>query len=150
MGRAKMGIAAAGVILILVGVGAVAMMQSGRPDRATSADTPASDEPEATVVPILPTVAPPSSPSTTVAPPAQAKGGPTTTKAPAKAPAPGTPTTLDSTPSAQEIQQVIAGLTAQLQQTAAANGTAAPLTKEQVEAQLREMLKQLGIPYPNA
>jgi hypothetical protein len=142
MGRARTGIAAAGVILMLVGVGAVAVGQSGRhPDRATSADTPASDKPEATVVPILPNVAPPS---------AQAKGGPTTTKAPARAPAPGTPTTLASTPSAQEIQQVIAGLTAQLQQTAAANGAGAPLTKEQVEAQLREMLKQLGIPYPNA
>jgi hypothetical protein len=149
MGRAKSGIAAAGVIVMLLGVGTVLFMQGkGDSNHANSVVASTSDKAQPAVVPILPTMAPASSPATTVAPSAQAKGTTPTTKAPAKAPAAATPTTLDSTPSAQEIQQVIAGLTVQLQQTAAANGSGTPLTKEQVEAQLRLMLKQLGIPYP--
>jgi hypothetical protein len=136
MGRAKSGIAAAGVIVMLLGVGTVLFMQGkGDSNHANSVVASTSDKAQPAVVPILPTMAPASSPATTVAPSAQAKGTTPTTK-------------LDSTPSAQEIQQVIAGLTVQLQQTAAANGSGTPLTKEQVEAQLRLMLKQLGIPYP--
>ncbi len=151
MGRAKIGVAFAGVIVMLLGVVTVVAMQGkGDSNHANSVAASTSDKPSAEIVPILPTVAPASSPTTAPAPAAQAKGATATTKAPAKAPASATPTTLGPQPSVQEIQQVIAGLTAQLQQTAAANGSGTPLTKEQVEAQLRAMLKQLGIPYPNS
>ena len=151
MGRARIGVAFAGVIVTLLGVVTVVTMQ-GR-ETSTSANSEVASTPDqapAEIVPVLPTVAPASSPTTAPTAAAQANGATATTKVPAKAPAPATPTTLASQPSVQEVQQIIAGLTAQLQTTAAANGSGAPLTKEQVDAQLRAMLKQLGIPYPNS
>lgn len=60
------------------------------------------------------------------------------TATPAPAGAPGSP-------SAADVQKMVADLTAQLAQSAGTSGT--PLTKEEVEAQLRAQLAQLGIKY---
>ncbi len=43
------------------------------------------------------------------------------------------------------MQQFIAGMTAQLQVATATDGSTAPVTKEQIEAQVRAQLKLLGI-----
>lgn len=50
-------------------------------------------------------------------------------------------------PSAEEVQKIIAGLTSQVLSPADTTADTMPLTKEQVEAQLREQLKELGITY---
>lgn len=151
MGRAKLGVAFAGVIVMLLGVVTVVAVQGkGDSNHANSVIASTADQAPAVTAPTVVPAAPAPTPTTAPVSSAQANGTPATTKAPAKAPASATPTTLAPQPSAAEVQQIIAGLTAQLQQTAAANGSATPLTKEQVEAQLRAMLKQLGIPYPNS
>ena len=88
MGRAKIGTAAAGVIVMLLGVGTVLLMPGkGDSNHTNSVVASTSDKAQAAVVPILPTLAPASSPATTVAPSAQANGNTPATKAPAKAPA---------------------------------------------------------------
>lgn len=48
---------------------------------------------------------------------------------------------------AAEVQKVITGLTSQILAPAGTTGDTTPVTKEQVEAQLREQLRQLGITY---
>ena len=107
MGRMKMVLAAAGVILALLGVGtALAMRSDGGSNRAV----PVANLPEPT-----------GSGSTVVA--------------------------NRTPPSPEEIQSIIAGLTSQMLAPTGTEAGAKPLTKEQVEAQLREQLKQLGITY---
>lgn len=61
----------------------------------------------------------------------------------ATAPAPAT-SPAQAPPSAQDVQRIIAGITAPL---AAATGDGAAPTKEQIEAQVRAQLQQLGINY---
>jgi len=75
--------------------------------------------------------------TTAVKPATTVKGAPATKSPVVTVPAKATPA---------EIAQVISGITATIQQSASAPG-AAPVTKEQVEAQLRAQLKQLGINY---
>lgn len=117
MGRAKIGVAVAGVIVMLLGaVTLVAMRNNGGSNHADAVVSVTSD----------PT--------------------PATTMAPGTAPAAATPSTNVPQPSIQDIQKVIAGLTTQVQ-TLAASNNGAPLTEEQVNAQVREQLKQLGINY---
>ena len=146
MGRTKLGVTLAGVIVMLLGVVAVVAMQSnGGSTNANSVVSSTSDQATVEAAPAVEPAAPASSPVTAQGPKAQATGTTPTTKAPAKAPAAITPTTLSPQPSVQEIQQIIAGLTTQIQ-SQAANGPT-PLTTEQVEAQLRATLKQLGITY---
>jgi hypothetical protein len=107
MGRMKMVLAAAGVILALLGVGtAIAMRSDGGSNRAV---------PVATV------------------PDASGSGS--------AAVANRTP------PSPEQVQAIIAGLTASILAPSGTDPGAKPITKEQVEAQLREQLKQLGITY---
>jgi hypothetical protein len=145
MGRTKLGVALAGVIVMLLGVVTVVAMQGkGDSNHVNSVVSSTSDKAPTEAAPAVVPVAPASSPTTATAPAAQANGTTATTNAPAKAPASATPTTVRPQPSVQEIQQIIAGLTAQVQ-SQAASGT--PLTTEQVDAQLRAMLKQLGISY---
>ena len=148
MGRMKLGIAVAGAVVVLLGVVAMVTMRSnGGSDHATNV---ASQSPATTVASgasyVSPTVPPMTAApkgATPKAPPAPA----TTSAAPATAaPANGTPTSVVPQPSAQDIQKLIAGITAQIQ-APAATGTTAPLTAAQVEAQVREQLKQLGITY---
>jgi hypothetical protein len=50
-------------------------------------------------------------------------------------------------PSAEDLQSLIAGITAQMQVPPASTGSTVPLTQEQIEAQVREQLRQLGITY---
>jgi hypothetical protein len=57
----------------------------------------------------------------------------------------GSPATTIAMPTPADIQHLIEGLTTQMQQAAGTTGR--PLTKEEVEAQLRAQLSQLGIKY---
>lgn len=106
MGRIKMVLAAAGVILALLGVGtAMTMRSDGGSNRAV---------PVATL------------------PDSGSGSGVVANRTP---------------PSPEEVQAIIAGLTSSILAPAGSEPGAKPLTKEQVEAQLREQLKQLGITY---
>lgn len=57
------------------------------------------------------------------------------------------PERASTTPSAQEIQNVIATITAQVSAAAATTPSTTPLTAEEVQAQVREQLRQIGISY---
>jgi hypothetical protein len=75
---------------------------------------------------------------------APAESAPLVGAAPASS-APSTkPPAVAGQPSPQDVQAAIAAITATL---ASPSNSAAPLTKEQVETQLREQLKLLGISY---
>lgn len=107
MGRTKMVLAAAGVILVLLGVGTAVAM---RPDGGAKQAVPAATVP--------------------------ASAGP------------GSATVANPTPpSPEQIQQIIAGLTTKILAPADTSAGTKPLTKEQVEAELREQLRQVGITY---
>jgi hypothetical protein len=56
------------------------------------------------------------------------------------------PSTTIAVPTVADIQKIVQDVTSQAQQAAAATPDK-PMTKEQVEAQLRAELKQLGINY---
>lgn len=131
MGRMKLGVAVAGVVMTL----GVAGCGSDR------AGTVADKAPVTTVVPGASSVSPTASPST---PEASAPVGSAATQT---APANALPGLNVPQPSVQDIQNLIAGITAQVQAPPAATGGTAPLTQEQVEAEVRERLKQLGITY---
>lgn len=112
MARMKFGTAAAGVIVVLLGVVAVATMggDNGRNRAVTVANQP----------------------GTKVA------GAPAARN--------GAQMTLSPQPTVQDVQKVLAGIMAQMTPPPGA-ATTASLTKEQVEAELREQLKLLGITY---
>jgi hypothetical protein len=146
MGRMKVGIAVAGVIVALLGVGAAVATRSDGGSKhadpvASTAAVDASTTPGVTVVPtpVSPASAPAPAPNAMTAPTTTARVAAGATSNPGVAP-PGHP-------SAEDIQKVIAGLTSQLLAPADTSATTQPLTKAQVEAQLRAQLKQLGITY---
>jgi predicted lipid-binding transport protein (Tim44 family) len=150
MGRRTVGIAVAGVLVVLLGVGTLVTMRSNggssnaKPvvNSAASGNDPAPVD--TTIANAVPAKQPAATTATTKAPTA-ASGASATAKAPEKAPAAATtPSSVPRTP--QEIQQFVAGITASLQ-ASLTNSNVAPLTKEQVDAQIREQLKLLGITY---
>lgn len=140
MGRMKIGIVVAGVVVTLLGAVAVVTMRSngGSNHVSTVANVAPGDAKAPALASVIPTTLAPQPVPTTNAP-----STPATTKAPASAPAATTPSSIVSQPSVQDIQKIIAGITAQVQSSAVTNG--APLIKEQVDAQVRSMLKQAGI-----
>jgi hypothetical protein len=146
MGRMKVGIAVAGVIVALLGVGAAVATRSDGGSKhadpvASTAAVDASTTPGVTVVPT------PVSPASAPAPAPNAKTAPTTTARVAAGATSNPGVAPPGHPSAEDIQKVIAGLTSQLLAPADTSATTQPLTKAQVEAQLRAQLKQLGITY---
>lgn len=146
MGRLKLGIAAGGVVLALLGVVALTTMRSD--GGATHASPVASGVSENATVPVVTTVAPSAPatwPATTAKPAPNATNGPATTKAPTATAAPSV--TVPAQPTPQDIQKVIAGITAEVLAPANTSASTQPLTKEQVEAKVREQLKQLGITF---
>lgn len=62
-------------------------------------------------------------------------------------PATGSLATIPAQPTPQDVERIMAAITASMAPPAGTTGTTTPLTKEQVEAQLREQLKLLGITY---
>ncbi len=144
MGRMKVGIALTGAVLALLGVVAVITMHGdSSPKAAVSAatqepGTTATTAPAATVATVAPSTPGTQTPSTKAQSPT-----PTTAKAPANT---ATSAPLPAQPTAQDIQRVIEGITSQV---LAGNTSAStkPLTKEEVEAQVREQLKQFGISF---
>jgi hypothetical protein len=149
MGRMKIGIAVTGAVVVLVGV--VAMVTMGGSSGAAHGTSVVSQATATTAAADPTTLAP--APSNT-APASTAKPGtaPATTKAPTKAaPAAKTPATLPlvAQPTAEDIQKVIVGITSEVLAPADATANTAPLTKDQVEAKVRDQLKQLGITLPN-
>lgn len=149
MGRMKVGIAVAGVVVTLLGVVAVVTMRSDSSSNHvnTVAGAPSGEGSSPAVTAIGPgvqgTTPAPAAPAGSEAKAPSAPGP--TAKAPGTAPAAATPPSIPPQPSVQDIQQIIAGITAQVTNSAAGNGGIAPLTKEQIEAQVRAQLKQLGI-----
>ena len=155
MGRAKAGIAVVGVLMTLLGVVALVTTQSNGSSRpAGTVSGAASGEATTTGSPVDATVAPAApgeNTSASVAPATASTGSKapnaqTPTTASGKAPAAAAPPSGTARPTPEQIQATIAGITAQLQASAARNG-GAPVTKEQIEAELRAQLKQLGINY---
>ena len=132
MTRMKLGMAVGGAVLVVLGVvAAVTMRGDSGLDRSPA--VAAREAPGQTPTP-----------AQAVTPVADAPGTATTAKEPGKAPAQAT--TAPSVPRTPlEIQQFIAGITAQLQAPTATDGSTAPVTKEQIEAQVRAQLHQLGI-----
>ena len=144
MGRTKAGIALAGVVVTLLGVVAAVTMRS---DGGSDATKVASQGSATTVAATVESpIAPDGSATTASTAPAATSnlsGRTATTKAPST-PTPaksGVPSTVSSQPSLHEIQQLIAGITAQIMAPAATPGSSAPLTAEQVEARVREELR---------
>lgn len=145
MGRMKLGIAVAGVVLTLLGVVAFAMTRSdGSTNHATSVASGVSTDATAPVATTPAAATPATQPAVATTAPS-AKSTPATTKAPATKPAPSV--TVPAQPTPQDIQKVIAGITAEVLAPADTTASTKPLTKEEVEAKLREQLKQLGITY---
>ncbi len=149
MGRMKVGIAVAGVVVTLLGVVAAVTMPSDSSSNhvSTVAGAPSGDGSVPAETAIAPEVS-----GTTPAPAApagsaaKAPGAPApTANTPGTAPAAATSPSVPPSPSVQDVQRIIAGITAQVTASAAGKGGAAPLTKEQIEAQVRAQLKQLGI-----
>lgn len=145
MGRTKLGIGAAGAVIVLLGVVAVLTMQDGGKDRATTVVSQAAGEtsaPDVTAAaPVFPVTQPAQAP-----PPSTKPAGTTATKAKASE-ASSDPVTAPTRLTPAEIQKVIAGITAEVLAPANPTASTTPLTKEQVEAQVREQLKKLGITY---
>ena len=144
MGRIKLGIGAAGAVIVLVGVLAVLSMQGGGNGPATPVVSQAAGDSSApdvtTAAPVPPVTEPAQSPPPSTKP---GDAAATTAKASDAPPAPGT---VRAQPTAADIQRVIAGITADVLSPPNSVSTT-PLTKEQVEAQVREQLKKLGITY---
>ncbi len=144
MGRIKVGIAVAGVVVTLLGVVAVITMQGG--GGSNPAVSAAGQEPAATTAagaPVVTTGDPTNVPGTQAPTTKASSPTPTTTKVPNAKAAP--PVALPAQPTAQDIQKVVEGITSQVV-AGSTSATTKPLTKQEVEAQLRELLKQFGIP----
>lgn len=138
MRRMKQAIAAGGAVLVLLGVvGSVTIWSDDGLNRSPT--VAAREAPgETTSDGVAPTL------SSAATPTIKESGAPPTTQQPSKAPARATTTpSVPRTP--QEVQQFVAGMTAHLQVSTATDGSTAPVTKEQVEAQVRLQLQQLGI-----
>ena len=130
MGRMKVGIAMAVSLVALLGVGC-----------GSDAKPVAKKAPTAVLAPGTSLVPPTDAPSTA---PANDPGTPDAAQTP---PPDATSLATIPQPTAQDLQNLIAGITAQIQAPTDSSGTAVRLTQEQVEAQVREQLKQLGITY---
>lgn len=141
MGRMKIGIAVAGVVAVLSGVAAVTAMQSG--DRSGHAGTVASVGAPKNLAPVDAATAP-TGPGTQPAS-TPAKAPPTTAKAATgKA---GAVVTVPANPTPEDVQKVIAGITAEVLAPSGTSAGTKPLTREEVEARVREQLKKLGINF---
>jgi len=55
--------------------------------------------------------------------------------------------TLPTHPSAEDVQRILAGITAEIMATPASTAITTPLTKAQVEQEVRSKLAQLGINF---
>ncbi|HWI05115.1 MAG TPA: hypothetical protein VNT52_14990 [Acidimicrobiales bacterium] len=141
-GAKRIGLAVLVGIFVVVGTAvAVAMQLDGKTVEASTPTTTvgATASTLAGTVPPAPPAAEGKAPATT----------PTTVKArtaattPAAKAAPVSSVPAKATP--EEVQKVIAGIMAQLKAPPANAGTTTRLTDEQVEAMVREQLKQLGI-----
>ena len=145
MGRTKASIAVAGAVTVLVGVVAAVAMGTGGSDHVTRrSDQAAATAPGSGASYVSPTVPPITAAPAKVPGATSTPGTPATTAAANTAPR--TPSQVGAQPSAQDIQKLIAGLTAQMQSPSTTGGTA-PLTQAQVESQIREQLRLLGITY---
>ena len=144
MGRTKVGIGVAGAVVALLGVVAAVTMRS---DGSSDASKVVSQGPVTTVAaaPVASTAAPAGTPATAASAPTTAArpSGTAGTKSasPTTAPAKTGMPTVPVAPSVQDIQQLIAGITAQITAPSASPGTTAPLTAEQIEARVREELR---------
>jgi hypothetical protein len=144
MGRIKLGIGGAGAVIVLVGVLAVLSMQGGGNDPARPVVSRAAGDSSAPDVTAVAPVSPGTEPAQSPPPPTKPAG---TTATGAKASeASSAPGAVPGQPTAADIQRVIAGITADVLSPPNSVSTT-PLTKEQVEAQVREQLKKLGITY---
>src|SRR5436309_16003192 len=113
MGRFKLGIAVAGVVVTLLGVVAFSTMRSdGGADHATTAASAVSEDATVAVATTVAPSAPATQPATTVKPVPSTAKATATTKAPAATPAPTV--VLPGQPTAQDIQKVIPGITAEV------------------------------------
>ena len=145
MGRMKLGIGVAGALIVLLGVVGLLTMQGGDGSKETRTGvvTPVAADgaaPEVTVaVPTVPSTSPAQSSQSTKAPAAT----PTTAKAGTAKAAPTV--TLPAQPTVEDIQKVIAGITAQVMAPSNTSASTKPLTREEVDALVREQLWLLGI-----
>ncbi len=143
MGRMKIGMAIAAAAVGLMGVVAVTTLGgpgSSAPNTVASqaavATPPAGDgHPKATITEVPASIAPGPGGSTGVA------GAGTT--------GPGTamPIILPAHPTAEDVQRILAGITAEIMTPPASTATTPPLTKAQVEQDVRSKLSQLGINF---
>lgn len=122
MGRMKIILAVVGAVFVLLGVAATATMRSdSSPNRA---ETVANEPSAATAPPTGPVVAS-DVPATQTAPLA----------------------TIPAQSTTPDLERIMAAITASMAPPPGTSATTAPLTREQVEAQLREQLRMLGITY---
>lgn len=137
MGRMKIGMAVAAVVVTLVGVVAAVTLGSGG---STKVDTVAS---QAGAARSTPGAAGSSDPTAMI----MEGQGSTVPATAGGARGPALPLTLPAHPTAEDVQRILAGITAQILAPPGSTETTKPLTKEQVESQVREQLKQLGINF---
>jgi len=57
------------------------------------------------------------------------------------------PLQLPAHPTVQDVERILTGITAQILAPPSSTASTQPLTKEQVESQLREQLRRLGITF---
>jgi hypothetical protein len=140
----KMILAVVGAVFVVLGVVATATMRTdSSPNHAETVANQASAETSPAAGPVVATGVPATQPAKAAPTTPSTKPGPAAAKAADAQTAPVSP----AQPSPQEVERIMAAITASMVPPAGATGTTAPLTKEQVEAQLREQLKLLGITY---
>jgi hypothetical protein len=142
----KIGIAAVGAVFVLLGVVAAATMRSdSSPNRAETVASQATAETSPAAGPGAASSGPATQPAKAPATTASTKPSAAASKVADAKTAPLV--TIPAQPTAQDLERVMAAITASMAPPAGTTGTTAPLTKEQVEAQLREQLRLLGITY---
>ncbi len=132
MGRMKMAMAAAAAVVALVGVSAaITVGDAGSTPPSTSRSPEkssalaATDDQTPTIIPVP-------------------GAGPTAAVGAPRATAPIVPT---AQPTAEDVQRILAGITAAITAPPSPAASTQPLTKEQVEQEVRSKLGQLGINF---
>lgn len=146
MGRMKLGIGIAGAVIVLAGVVAMATM-SGGGDRKTSAIVASTVRGPDPAVAVGEVSGEPATQPAATTPTTEAQASSAGASGAKASTARSAPVTLPPNPTAADVQRVIAGITAQLLAPANPTASTTPMTKEQVEAQVREQLRQLGINF---
>ena len=132
MGRTKMAMAVAVAVVALVGVSAAITLGNAGSTHPTTSRSPEKSSAVAATGDQAPTIIPAQGPGPTAA---------------AGAPRATAPIVPSAQPTAEDVQRILAGITAAITAPPSSAASTQPLTKEQVEQEVRSQLGQLGINF---